>query len=426
MTNEKKENAKGRLLKTPLIVPCEGCGKMFEQWAPRRILTCSDECRKKVSRRTKSDRFQCEREGKVFQRPTFKPAVRICELCGKSFISAGGTIRSTCSDACALRLKGDLTRRYRRLFPVAWYNATCLICGKEFKVTKRLLAKKEKVCSPKCFKILCQDNSFVLPLFSEEAYKIISAKALANPKPGHFVINFNSRDYSLLSPDGGVFVFRNMNYFVRHNLEMFASIFGGKEKIKFPIVYNELSKLMPGRQQTREAWCGWRWHDLMVGPQPMRKVILSLGSNIEPRRDWIEKAVQEIAALPDISDLRLSPLYETSPEEVPEEFRDQPFLNGIVLFEACVRCPRKFLKTLQAIEDRLGRTRGVPPGSPRTIDIDIIDIEKMRVLRPELIVPHLRAATRRFVLQPLVDLLPDHRFFGHDKTVSELFHQITG
>jgi 2-amino-4-hydroxy-6-hydroxymethyldihydropteridine diphosphokinase len=141
------------------------------------------------------------------------------------------------------------------------------------------------------------------------------------------------------------------------------------------------------------------------------RVILSLGSNIAPRFEWIEKAVQEISALPSVRDLRISPLYLSDPENVPDKFRNQPFLNGIVIFEMRVQDPLDFLKTLQAIENRLGRTRDGTYGSPRTIDIDIIDIEGSRDARPYLIRPHPRAATRRFVLQPLADLLPDHRLF---------------
>jgi len=155
----------------------------------------------------------------------------------------------------------------------------------------------------------------------------------------------------------------------------------------------------------------------------MRRVILSLGSNIEPRREWIAQATQAIANLPGIRNLCCSPLYETLPEDVPEEFRTQLFVNGIVTFEACVPCPREFLRTLQAIEDRLGRTRDRGKGVPRTIDIDIVDIERMRVARPDLFVPHLKAATRRFVLQPLADLLPGHRLEGQTATVRELLEQ---
>ena len=152
--------------------------------------------------------------------------------------------------------------------------------------------------------------------------------------------------------------------------------------------------------------------------EKMCNVILSLGSNIEPRLGWIEKAVQEISALPGIHNLHRSPLYETPPQDVPEAFRDRPFLNGIVTFETRI-APPALLKATQAIETRLGRTRDGTYGSPRTIDIDIIDIEGVRVATPELTLPHPRAATRRFVLQPLADLLPDHRLSGHDETVSE-------
>ena len=155
----------------------------------------------------------------------------------------------------------------------------------------------------------------------------------------------------------------------------------------------------------------------------MRRVILSLGSNIEPRLRWIENAVEELSALPDVRDVRRSPRYETDPDGVPEMFRNMPFLNGIVTLETRTP-PLEFLKLIQAIENRLGRTRDGTHGTPRTIDIDIIAIDNVRITRPELIIPHPRAMTRRFVLQPLADLLPDFHFPGQTQSVTDLLRDL--
>ncbi|MCL2104352.1 MAG: 2-amino-4-hydroxy-6-hydroxymethyldihydropteridine diphosphokinase [Kiritimatiellaeota bacterium] len=385
---------------------CEICGKTFVNDRQRSI--CSSKCL-----RVFYDRHRQASKDKT------------CVTCGKTFkVNCFHSKRKTCSETCSRKLIGSFskTKDFSRF--IVWHTLVCVFCGKEFKLKGKQFDSRRKTCSRKCFRNLSRINGYNMPLFSPETYKMIGEKSAANPKTGHFVTNINAKDYSLTRPPGEVFIFRNMSYFTDNYWDVIlntsrSQMTNGKAKARW-----KLEMILPWRANVIHTWNEWKWYDPSVGYQPMRKVILSLGSNIEPRREWIEKAVQEIAALPDIRDLRQSPLYETAPEDVPEEFRDQPFLNGIVTFETRVPCPREFLKILQAIEDRLGRTRDGVHGSPRTIDIDIIDIELMRVIRPELVVPHPRAAKRRFVLQPLVDLLPDHRLFRHDGTVSELLQQL--
>ena len=150
-----------------------------------------------------------------------------------------------------------------------------------------------------------------------------------------------------------------------------------------------------------------------------KMVILSLGSNIEPRREWIEKAVGALALVAGVRDVRCSPLYETVPDGVPVAFREMPFLNGVVTLVTGME-PLALLEATQAVEARLGRVRDGVYGSPRTIDIDIVAFGDVCVNTPTLVIPHPRAVTRRFVLQPLADLLPDYRFPGQTLTVSEI------
>ena len=316
-------------------------------------------------------------------------------------------------------------KEYQNSIPHRTYTITCLICGREFVGTWKQL-KHKKTCSKKCFHKLCQQNSLSLPLLSEEAYRIIGKKTKNHPKTGHFLTNKGAKEYSLKSPTGEMFICRNLAHFILHNMELFSEIFGGIEYVRFTAVRAALTALAPWRQEARESksWNGWTWHDDSAGYRPMRRVIFSLGSNIEPCRTWIDKAAEALAALPDARDVRRSPLYETAPnDDVPEMFRNLPFLNGIVTLETRTH-PLELLKVTQAIENSLGRTHDGVHGSPRTIDIDIIAIDNVRVARPELLVPHPRAMTRRFVLQPLADLLPDFRFPGQTQSVSDLLREL--
>ena len=234
----------------------------------------------------------------------------------------------------------------------------------------------------------------------------------------------NAKEYSLKSPTGEVFLLRSLTYFIRQNMDLFQRTDRGKATISLETIRTYIACLVPKKVKNKLAvWQGWTWYNESAYSRTPRRVILSLGSNIEPRLEWIDKAVEALSALPNVRDVRRSPLYETVPDDVPEQFRDQPYLNGIVTLEASMH-PLKLLKATQAIERRLGRKRNGVHGSPRTIDIDIIAIDNVRVARPELLVPHPRAMTRRFVLQPLADLLPDFRFPGQTQTVSDLLRQL--
>ncbi|TMK55257.1 MAG: 2-amino-4-hydroxy-6-hydroxymethyldihydropteridine diphosphokinase, partial [Actinobacteria bacterium] len=59
------------------------------------------------------------------------------------------------------------------------------------------------------------------------------------------------------------------------------------------------------------------------------------------------------------------------------------------------------------IERALGRDRaGVPPGGPRTLDLDLLLYGEAEIDEPGLVVPHPRLAERGFVLEPLFELDP--------------------
>jgi len=254
---------------------------------------------------------------------------------------------------------------------------------------------------------------------SEASRRLSLENFRLNPKSGKFITHVNAKTYSFKSPSGEVFICRNLKYFIDHNVELFRKSPDPEKPFNFKTTRETLASLAPWQNTRRIVWKGWTWYKDTPSSRIMRRVILSLGSNIEPRRTSIDNAVDALSALPDVRDVRRSPLYETAPDGVPETYRDQPFLNGIVTLETRMP-PLKLLKALQEIEKRLGRKRGETHGTPRTIDIDIIAIEDMRVLIPDLIVPHPRATARRFVLQPLADLLPDFRFPGQTQSVREL------
>ena len=135
---------------------------------------------------------------------------------------------------------------------------------------------------------------------------------------------------------------------------------------------------------------------------PRRRAIVSLGSNIEPRRDYIEKAIEALSHFPATHLTAKSELLETEGVDVPQEFAHMKFLNSIAVFDTHLE-PLDFSRRIHEVEDALGRIRSIRNG-PRTIDIDLIDFGGVRMDTPELTLPHPRASSRDFVMSPLNSL----------------------
>jgi 2-amino-4-hydroxy-6-hydroxymethyldihydropteridine diphosphokinase len=81
------------------------------------------------------------------------------------------------------------------------------------------------------------------------------------------------------------------------------------------------------------------------------------------------------------------------------------FVNGMVRLVGPACDPAMLLAALQGLEAAAGRERPYP-NAPRTLDLDIIDIDGLRRDAPDPVLPHPRAHLRRFVLQPLADVAP--------------------
>ena len=130
--------------------------------------------------------------------------------------------------------------------------------------------------------------------------------------------------------------------------------------------------------------------------------VVSLGSNVEPRAEHLQRAPAALSALPGTRLAASSSVIETEPVDVPPEFAEMRFLNQAAVFETSLGA-HDFSRRMHAVEDALGRVRTVRNG-PRTIDLDLIDFGGLRLDEPELTLPHPRAHLRDFVLRPLAEL----------------------
>jgi len=137
----------------------------------------------------------------------------------------------------------------------------------------------------------------------------------------------------------------------------------------------------------------------------MKSVYLGLGSNIEPKVEYLKKAVEKLAAEPEIILEKTSSLYLTK----AYGYQDQAdFINAVVYLKTSLT-PEKLLKTVLKIESDLGRVRNKKWG-PRTIDIDILFYNKLEYQSQDLIIPHPEIKKRAFVLIPLIEVAADKLF----------------
>ena len=132
------------------------------------------------------------------------------------------------------------------------------------------------------------------------------------------------------------------------------------------------------------------------------RVVISLGSNLEPRAEYLRKAVTRLAALPETRLVRESRVRVTDPVDVPVFFKSLKFLNQIVVLETELDA-WDFSQAMHGIEDDLGRVRTMR-NAPRTIDLDLITFGDLKSSKPELVLPHPRAAEREFVMVPLREI----------------------
>lgn len=134
----------------------------------------------------------------------------------------------------------------------------------------------------------------------------------------------------------------------------------------------------------------------------MRTAYLALGANIGNPASQLEQAITELAATPEITVKARSSVIITAPWGKT----DQPEFHNMVLAIATSLSPERLLKTCLAIEAHMGRQRRERWG-PRLIDIDIIAYGQVELDTASLVIPHLHAHERDFVLVPLREIAPD-------------------
>lgn len=85
---------------------------------------------------------------------------------------------------------------------------------------------------------------------------------------------------------------------------------------------------------------------------------------------------------------------------------DQPdFLNAALRVRTALG-PEELLDAAKAVERDLGRVHGGVRHGPRPIDVDVLLLGDLEHSSERLSLPHREVTSRRFVLEPLLELDP--------------------
>jgi len=148
------------------------------------------------------------------------------------------------------------------------------------------------------------------------------------------------------------------------------------------------------------------------------KAIVALGSNLGDSRRIILDAMTRLQHFSDQPILKSS-LWQTTPVNCPPN--SPLFVNAVVGFAPQKNeTPESLLQILRALEKEFGRPPKKVLNEPRALDLDLIAFGTETRNSPGLVLPHPRAHSRRFVLQPLSEIAPDLILPGQSKTVSQL------
>ena len=149
------------------------------------------------------------------------------------------------------------------------------------------------------------------------------------------------------------------------------------------------------------------------------RYVIGIGSNIGDSVSTVRRAIDEIEATFDVDVYERSSLYRTRPVGGPEQ---DDYINVVVVMH-CDRDPDRVLAGLQGIEHEFGRVREVRWG-PRTLDLDIIAVDDMISIDPDLTLPHPRAHERAFVLVPWHEIDPEATL-PHHGPIENLIDRLT-
>lgn len=133
----------------------------------------------------------------------------------------------------------------------------------------------------------------------------------------------------------------------------------------------------------------------------MNGIILIIGGNLGNREESLRACLNTLQSN-QVHIVRSSSVFETASWGNTD---NPPFLNQVLEIKTSL-LPEELMDYCLDIEQRLGRTRSQKWES-RVIDIDILFYHHIIYQSDRLRIPHPHIASRRFVLEPLAEMIPN-------------------
>ncbi len=127
---------------------------------------------------------------------------------------------------------------------------------------------------------------------------------------------------------------------------------------------------------------------------------VGIGANLGDPVRAVTQAITDLDALPGTKLVAQSSLYRSAPVDA----QGDDYINAVAGLSTSLT-PHQLLAALQAIENAAGRQRPFR-NAPRTLDLDLLLFDAVRMDTVTLTLPHPRMAQRAFVLVPLHEIAP--------------------
>jgi len=129
------------------------------------------------------------------------------------------------------------------------------------------------------------------------------------------------------------------------------------------------------------------------------RALIGVGGNIGDVKRRFNHLLLFLQKQPNLTVLHTSPILQNPPFGYSDQ---EDFLNSVIEVSTNMQ-PREFLEFLLRVEKRFGRRRSFA-NAPRTLDLDLIFFDKVKMETPRLTLPHPHWAERESVLIPLEHL----------------------
>ena len=126
------------------------------------------------------------------------------------------------------------------------------------------------------------------------------------------------------------------------------------------------------------------------------RALIGIGGNIGDVKRRFSHLLYYIKRHKKISILHTAPILQNPPFGYTDQ---EDFLNSVIEVETAMR-PRELLDFLLRTEKRFGRKRSFA-NAPRTLDLDLIFYDQVKMNTPRLTLPHPHFAERESVIIPL-------------------------